>query len=253
MWIDTHAHLFDLTSDQLVTAISEATDASVGLIISTATNIETSRKVIEHLSLSPVLFGAIGISPFDIENQNDNWYFQLTSLLNIKKIIAIGEIGIDSSNPRYPSLDKQLPYFETQLTIAKNFNIPAIIHSRGAEDLAFSICKNIGMQNVIFHCFTGDYQTAKLIVDNGYFLSFSGIITFKNAAIRSIIPELPLENLFIETDSPYLAPVPFRGKQNKPSYTSLIGEEIAHLCNIDPTDLQIILTENFHRCFKIDK
>ncbi len=253
MWIDTHAHLHDLTSNQLIKVINEATDSSVGLIISTATNIETSRKVIEHVSLSPVLFGAIGISPFDIENQNENWSFQLKSILNNKRIIAIGEIGIDSSNPRYPSLEKQLPFFETQLTIAKESNIPAIIHSRGAEDLTFSICKNIGMQNVIFHCFTGNYQIAKRIIDNEYFLSFSGIITFKNAAIRSMIPELPLEQLLIETDSPYLAPVPFRGKPNKPSYVSLIGEEIAHLRNIDPKDLQMILEKNFHRCFKIDK
>jgi TatD DNase family protein len=116
MWIDTHAHLFDLTSEQLHNTINEAVQSSVSLIISTAINIETGKKVLEHCEQFSVLSGAIGISPFDIENLDNDWDSKLRSLLKKPKIIAVGEIGLDSSDPKYPPFEKQLPFFVKQLT-----------------------------------------------------------------------------------------------------------------------------------------
>lgn len=253
MWIDTHAHLYDLSSDQLNSLISEAAGSSVGLIVSTAINLLSGKKVLDHCSRSSLIYGAIGISPFDIEMQDDEWEVVLKSLLDNKKIIAVGEIGLDSTNPKYPPLEKQIPFFEKQLNIAINSQLPVIIHSRGAEHLTADICKQTGVHGAVFHCFTGDYTAAKKIVDLGYYISFSGIITFKNADIRTLLPKLPLDRILIETDSPYLAPVPLRGKTNTPLFIRFIGEEIARLVGIKDVDLQILLEKNFNNCFKIDK
>lgn len=254
MWIDTHAHLFDLTSEQLDKTINEAVQSSVSLIISTAVDIETGKKVLEHCARFPVLSGAIGISPFDIENQDNNWNIKLRSMLKEPKIIAVGEIGLDSSNPKYPSVEKQLPFFIEQLSIAKEFEVPAIIHSRGAEQSAADICRKEEIKHAVFHCFTGDYSAAKKILDLGYYLSFSGIITFKNSDLPSLIPKIPIDRILIETDSPYLAPVPFRGKQNKPSFLPVIGAQLAQILSINVSDLQLILRKNFNTCFRmIDK
>ncbi len=253
MWIDTHAHLFDLTSEQLDNTINEAVQSSIGLIISTAVDIETCKKVLQHCRQFPVLSGAIGISPFDIENLDSNWNIKLRSMLNEPKIIAVGEIGLDSSNPKYPPIEKQLPFFIEQLTIAKEAKVPAIIHSRGAEQFAADICKKEEIDYAVFHCFTGDYSAARKILDLGYYLSFSGIITFKNSDLSSLIPKIPVDRILIETDSPYLAPVPFRGKQNKPSFLPVIGAQLAQILSINVNDLQIILRKNFNTCFKIDK
>ena len=252
MWIDTHAHLYELTSDQLDSLINEAAGSSVGLIVSTAINITSGKKILDHCSRSSLIYGAIGISPFDIETLEDNWEVVLKSLLKENKIIAVGEIGLDSTNPRYPLLEKQIPFFEKQLQIAIDQKLPAIIHSRGTEQLSADICRQTGVNSAVFHCFTGDYTAAKKIVDLGYYISFSGIITFKNAAIRTLLPQLPRDRILIETDSPYLAPVPLRGKTNSPLFIRFVGEEIARLLGMDETDLQLLIEKNFFDCFKID-
>jgi TatD DNase family protein len=252
MWIDTHAHLFDLNSDQLSYLVSETAGSSVGLIVSTAVNLISGKKVLDHCSSFPLIYGAIGISPFDIEVLDPDWELVLKSLLDNKKIIALGEIGLDSTNPKYPQLEKQIPFFEKQLDIAIGSKLPVIIHSRGIEERTADICKQTGVQNAVFHCFTGDYTAAKKIVDLGYYISFSGIITFKKAGIRTLLPRLPLDRILIETDSPYLAPVPLRGKTNSPLFIRFIGEEIARLLSINDVDLQILLRKNFNNCFKID-
>jgi TatD DNase family protein len=252
MWIDTHAHLYDLTSDQLDYLINETAGSSVGLIVSTATNLVSGKKVLDHCSSSPLIYGAIGISPFDFETLDNDWESVLRSMLNNKKIIAVGEIGLDSTNPKYPHLEKQIPFFEKQLNIAFSAKLPAVIHSRGIEEFTADICKQMGVRSAVFHCFTGDYTAAKKIIDLGYYISFSGIITFKNADIRTLLPRLPLDRILIETDSPYLAPVPLRGKTNTPLYIRFVGEEIARLLSVDEVDLQILLRKNFNNCFKID-
>ncbi len=125
MWIDTHAHLFDYEPDSLKKVVQEASDASVEIILSTATDIPTSITVTEQCESSDHLYGAVGISPFDVTSQNSDWLSSLSSLLEKPRIIALGEIGLDSTNPRYPSLNEQLPFFEAQLDLAIRFDLPA--------------------------------------------------------------------------------------------------------------------------------
>jgi len=253
MWIDTHAHLYNLSTEELQKLTNEATDLKPGFIVSTATDIATGKIVLQHCMMSSLFYGAIGISPFDIESIAPDWESELSLLFVNKKIIAVGEIGLDLTNPLYPPLEKQRPFFETQLDIARNKDIPAIIHSRGIEKETARICRQSGISRAVFHCFTGDYDAAKTILDAGYYISLSGIITFKNAQIRTLVPRLPIDRILIETDTPYLSPIPFRGKTNTPLYIKYIGEEIAKLLGKNPEDLQIILERNFFNCFNIDK
>lgn len=251
MWIDSHAHFFEFDNQELTNCLANAASHDVGAVISTAINLPSAHSVVRQCSEHPTLFGAIGISPFDVINLPDDWLATLQRLLRYSRIIAIGEIGIDSTNPRYPALDVQQPCFEQQLVLAKSEGIPAIIHSRGSEERAVAICKDVGIEKVLFHCFTGNDRALHALLNAGYSLSLSGIVTFKKSDLRKLVAAIPLERLFIETDSPYLAPVPHRGKPNQPAWVSLVGTEVALLCAISVPKLQQILANNFSRFFAV--
>jgi TatD DNase family protein len=251
MWIDTHAHLYDFSDREILDLSDSTASACVGAIVSTATDLATSKKVISHCVNYPVVYGAVGVSPFDSEHCPLGWEITLEQNLGEQKIIGLGEIGLDTTNPRYPSFETQLPVFELQLDIAKRKDIPAIIHSRGFEKNTAEICKKNSCFKAVFHCFTGDYDAAATILDYGYYISFSGILTFRNAAIRELIPKLPIDRLMLETDTPYLAPVPFRGKSNTPLYMRYIGDEAAALLKKSPDELQNHLKTNFNTLFNV--
>lgn len=251
MWIDTHAHLYDFSDNDIQNLCNRADSASVGAIVSTATDLKTSKNVITHCVKHPVLYGAVGISPFDCEVIPSGWDAILEQNLHEHNIIGLGEIGLDTTNPRYPSFEKQLPVFEQQLYIAKRLDKPVIIHSRGFEKSTAEICRKNGCQKAVFHCFTGDFDAASVILDYGYYISFSGILTFNKAAIRQLLPKLPLDRLMLETDTPYLAPVPFRGKTNTPLYMQYIGNEAALLIRKSPDELQAQLKVNFNTVFNV--
>lgn len=249
MWIDTHAHLFDYETDSLKKVVQEACDASVEIILSTATDIPTSITVTGQCQSSDHIYGAVGISPFDVTSQNSDWLSSLNYLLCKPRIIALGEIGLDSTNPGYPPLNKQLPFFEAQLDLASKLDIPAVVHSRGSEKKVVEICRSIGIKRVLFHCFTGSFDDMQAIIDAGFYLSFSGIITFKNAEIRAVVPSVPIERVLIETDSPYLSPVPYRGKKNRPALLKYTAAELARLLDCENDKLQIQLEKNFNSLF----
>lgn len=249
MWIDTHAHLFEYTKDSIEKLLNEAAASSVEIILSTATDLQNSIIVSEQCKYSERIYGAAGISPFDVINQPDDYLDQLRNLLKRPRMIATGEIGLDCTNPVYPPLEKQIPYFESQLILARELDLPAIIHSRGCEKQAIQTCRNLGINKVVLHCFTGSYLDMKAAVDAGYYISFSGILTFKNASIREIAPHIPIDQLLIETDSPYLSPIPLRGLKNHPAYLKYTGEELARLLSITTEMLQEQLKKNFYSFF----
>ena len=249
MWIDSHAHLFDYSLDECKKIVQDAADAEVGVILSTATDLTNAATVITQCTTFQSIWGAVGISPFDVINPPEQWYNDLTAYLSRPKIIAVGEIGIDSTNPRYPPLDLQLPMFKKQLACARDFDLPAIIHSRGAEQQAVTICTTMGIKKALFHCFTGSRESLSAIIKKGYHVSLSGIITFRNSDLRHYLYDIPLEQLHIETDSPYLAPVPHRGKKNIPAWTSFIGKEIARIFKKEDAVIQQQLEKNFRNFF----
>ncbi|NLG17451.1 MAG: TatD family hydrolase [Fibrobacter sp.] len=252
MWIDSHAHLFDLAENELPELIAEARRESVSTIISTATDLKNSETVISQCVSYDEILGAAGISPFDVQNQNSTWQDELRKLLNNPRMIAVGEIGIDNTNPTYPALEEQIPFFREQLIIAREIDKPAVIHSRGAEEMAVEICLELGVKKALFHCFTGDSRSLQKIIESGYSISFSGIVTFKNSPLDDIVKLVPDNRLFIETDAPYLAPVPFRGQNNRPAMVRYTGDKIAAIKGISSDDLQVILEDNFRRLFSVE-
>jgi TatD DNase family protein len=254
MWIDCHAHLDRLPPGQLSAAIAEALSAGVTVILSAATDLPSAAAVISQCQAFPSLYGALGISPFDSRNLPEQWDMGFRSMLNQERIIAVGEIGLDQTNPsspsgsKYPAMEIQLPVFEKQLMIAKEHDLPVVVHSRGVEKRVAEICRSFGITRALFHCFTGDAAALEVVLDCGYFVSFSGIVTF-SPAVRDLARRVPLDRLLIETDTPYLAPVPHRGKTNRPAWAALVGEAVASIKGQPAGQLQSALLDNFNRLF----
>ena len=249
---DTHAHLYDRSGDELQEIVADAVNAGVDTIINTAVSIPTAKIVLDQCGRFPQnLYAAIGISPFDTDNLTDSWESELVTLLKTQnqKIVAIGEIGLDSTNPAYPPIDVQMPVFAKQLEIAMTSNLPAVIHSRGTEKRAAEICRDMGVKKAVFHCFTGDAASLEYIVNNGYYISISGIVTYKNSHLRELIHSVPIDKLLIETDTPYLSPAPHRGKPNQPSFLPHTAKEIAKLLNINEPELTAKLKKNTSAAF----
>jgi TatD DNase family protein len=248
MWIDSHAHLDRLHGKELSGTLAEAAAAGVSTLLSTATDLASAASVVLQCTTFPALYGATGISPFETLALPVDWDDRLRSCGKKEKIVAVGEIGLDRSNPRYPDVKYQMPVFERQLELAGELRLPVVVHSRGAERQVAEICRAFGTSGVLFHCFTGSRDALKFVLECGYDVSFSGIITY-NDAVRELVKEVPCDRLFIETDSPYLAPVPHRGKTNRPAWVALVGEAAAESKEIRVEDLQLETGRNFGRLF----
>lgn len=251
MWIDAHAHLYDASELELTDCINRAAQKDVAVIVNTATNICSSHTIIGQCRTHDCLFGAAGISPFDVEQLDSDWQQQLFGLLAEPKIIALGEIGLDNSNPAYPPLNRQVPVFEAQLAIGLQAHVPVILHSRGAEQLVFDICKSMHVTHALFHCFTGEKAVLRKILDCGYSVSFSGIITFPKTALEEVVRAAPADRIFIETDTPFLTPHPHRGKQNEPAFVGLIGARVAQIKALAPETLAKRIQDNFSQFFNL--
>lgn len=248
MWIDSHAHLDRIAEPDLAQLIAEAEAAGVSPILSTATDCGSAEVVARQCRAFPNIFGAAGISPFDSISLPEHWESKLRTILANNKMVGVGEIGLDASNPRYPTLELQMPVFEKQLDIARELDLPVIVHSRGAEKKVAEICAARGVTKALFHCFTGPVDALTYILDRGYSISFSGIVTF-SAAVRDLVTHVPPDRLFIETDSPYLAPAPHRGEINRPAWVAITGECVAAVKKITPERLQQVIEENFNNLF----
>lgn len=251
MWIDIHAHLYDKSEQELALCLENARYNNVMTIVNAPTSIETSYTVVSQCKKETSLYGVVGVSAFDVEQLADGWENDLKELLNNDKIIGIGEIGIDNTNPRYPPFEKQLSIFDQQLGIARDLDIPVVIHSRGAEQEAIDMCRSRHVTKAVFHCFTGSKDALEKLLDAGYYVSYSGIVTFKNNPLEKLVSFTPLERIFIETDSPYLAPEPYRGKQNEPAYVSFIGERVAEIKRVPAEDAAGVIRDNFSGLFNI--
>ncbi len=249
MWIDTHAHLADLTDADLRGALERARAHGVDTIVNTGTDLATSARVVEQTRLDPMLRAAVGVSPFDVEQTPHDWETRLRGLASADSVVAIGEAGLDCTNPHYPSPQKQLPPLESQARLATALGLPLVVHSRGAEKRVADIMGSLGIRRVLFHCFTGDSDAARRVLDQGYSISISGIVTFKKSPVRDLLRFIPLSRLFIETDTPYLAPPPHRGHRNEPAWVSLVGEHIAAALQIPSRQLAEQLAENHRRFF----
>ena len=256
MWIDTHAHLADVREDVFLQKINSAKSAGVAGIINIATNINEAKIAVERTFLNTPIktFAVIGVCVPESGNfyDKDGWIEELENLSLSKNVVAIGETGIDGSQKNgYSSFDNQMIVFEKQIALAKKINKPLVVHSRMLDEKAFEICVSAGLEKALFHCFTGTAEIAKKITDKGYFVSFSGITTFKNAELDDTVKAVPIERLLVETDSPWLAPEPFRGKQNEPAFVRFVGEKIARICEMSSEKLAEITQKNAENFFNV--
>lgn len=258
MLIDTHTHLDDARYDSDREAmIARARDAGVEAFVTIGCDLATSRAAIGLADRYPFVYASIGVHPHEVKHIGDMWYDEFRRLAMHKKVVAYGEIGLDY-HYNHSSPKDQRNRFREQVALARELKLPVIIHTREAQEDTIAILKEEKASDVggVFHCFSGDAWLAKDALDLGFYLSFSGVLTFQNAAVlRDIAKTVPLDRLLIETDCPYLTPVPHRGKRNEPAYVSLVAGQLAQIFSSDPTlstdTIGRITTENAKRLFKI--
>ena len=251
MLTDTHCHLFykELKND-LDAIISRAIDMKVTRFICVGTNIEDSKECLSISENNDNIFASVGVHP-DYEDINEPSVDQLVSLSKNTNVVAIGETGLDYFRLK-GDLSWQRERFRVHIRSAIKSGLPLIIHTRSAQDDTISIMKEEGadIAGGVMHCFTESYDMAKKAIDQNFYISFSGIITFKNAQdLRETVKKVPMNRILIETDSPYLAPVPNRGKTNEPSNVLFVAEKIAEIKNLSIEEVAATTTENFKKLF----
>lgn len=253
--IDTHAHL-DMKGykGKVEDVLARALEAGVDRIINIASSAESNKKVLKLVNTHSMIYGALGIHPHDAKTVNGKIMdlIQKEAASN-DKIVAIGEVGLDYHyNHSEPLIQKSV--LREFVRIAKSLQLPIIIHDRKAHDDTYNILKEERAEKVggVYHCFSGDYEYAKKVMDLGFNISVTGIVTFKTAkTMQDVIKRVPLDRIMIETDSPYLSPEPFRGKRNEPAFVKYVAMKIAELRGEDYDTIVKATTENAEKLFKL--
>ena len=254
MFIDTHAHLFYPNfENDLDEVIQRSKSAGVDYIIVPGTDIATSIKAIELADKYDFIYASVGVHPHDSKDWDESYIPKLEEIAKNKKVIAIGEIGLDYYYDFSPR-EKQLKSFENQIELALKLKLPIIVHNREANDDVMAIIrkyKNSGLK-AQFHCFAGSVEDARELVEMHHFISFPGNVTFKKAdSIRNVVSRIAVENLLLETDCPFMTPVPHRGERNEPAYVKLIAEKIAEIHHLSAEDVGRTTSYNAHKLFGI--
>ena len=240
--IDTHAHL-DMLKDFDI--------SGVGKIVVPAVEVSTLDKVVS-LSNIPNVFSMVGIYPSEAKTYTEEVEAKMIELAKNPKVVAIGEIGLDYYWDK-SFVDLQKEVFIKQIKLANKLNLPIVVHDREAHKDCYDIVKEYNKNSkVLFHCFSGSVEFMQECVKQGWYIAIGGVVTFKNAVkIKDVAKEIPLDKLVLETDAPYLTPVPFRGKENKPAYTKYVAEEIARIREIQVEEIIDITTRNAEEFFNI--
>ncbi len=253
MLFDTHAHYddpqFDPDRDALLTALPQQ---GVGLVLVPGCTLDSSRKAVELAHTYPHVYAAVGIHPENCHDFQPEQIDVLRRLAAEDKVVAIGEIGLDYYWPENPPKPLQHQALRSQLELAAELDLPVIIHSREAQGDLLSVLRDYPTVRGVFHCYAGSVEDARTLVRQGWMLSFNGVLTFKNARkAPEVVAEIPLEHLLIETDAPYLTPVPFRGKRNHSGYVHLVAERMAQIKNLPAESVEAATLENGKRLFRI--
>ncbi len=252
MFIDTHAHLqWDDYKDDFEKVLENAKKAGVELLLNVGTTVKTSQEAVQIAERYDNIFATIGIHPHDSKEADAASISALKEFAKHPKVMAIGEIGLDFFYEHSPK-EKQIEVFEKQLAIAKELNLPVSIHCRDAFSASFVSLKKLKIKKGVFHCFTGTKEEAKEAMDLDCYVSISGIVTFKKStALQDVVKMIPLEYLLIETDCPFLAPEPYRGKRNEPAYVVETAKKIASLKNLSLEKVAEITSRNAKALFKL--
>ncbi|MBE6948636.1 MAG: TatD family deoxyribonuclease [Ruminococcaceae bacterium] len=252
MYFDTHAHYddeqFDLDRDEVLASMPES---GVSLIVCPASNLKSCRMVLDMAGKYPYVYAAVGVHPHDAKEMDDSSIDLIRDMAKNKKVVAIGEIGLDYHYNLSPR-DIQKKRFYQQLELARELDLPVIIHEREACQDCMEIITQFKDLKGVVHCYSGSWETAVQILNMGWYISFTGAVTFKNAKkAPEVVSKMPLDRLMLETDSPYMAPVPLRGRRNDSRNLPYIAETIARLRGMTPREVAAITMENGKKFFGI--
>jgi len=251
--VDSHAHIgseqFDSDRHEVY---KDVFSGNIKILIEVGVDVPSSLRAYEFAQMYDNLYSTSGIQPYYAKGFDETHLKKIEEIGIKNKVIAIGELGLDTTYEE--DIESQRTLFEKQVAIAKRINKPIIIHMRNTEKYFLEYFNKGLFDNIkgVFHCFTGDAEFAKAAVEVGFNISFSGIITFKNFNNHDIFKVVPLERVMIETDSPYLAPVPYRGKRNYPGYLIKTAEKLALNYNISLNELADITAQNTTDLFRIN-
>ena len=251
MLTDTHCHLFyDELKNDLPGVLERAKKQGVDRFICVATNITDSNECLQLSLAHDNIYASAGIHPHDAKDAPNNFVNQIYELMNNNKMVAVGEMGLDYfRNLSEPEVQKNV--FRAQMKIALELNKPVIFHNRDADKDLISILNEFPDVIGVAHCFSSTLETAEKFINLGYYISFSGNITFKNSHLPKVAKELPLERLLVETDCPYLSPDPYRGKTNEPSRVRIVAERLAEIHRTPLEKIVEITSENATNIFKL--
>ena len=256
MLVDSHAHLgMPQFNGDRQEVIRRAIDNGVERIFTVGTDIEGCRKAIEIARDNERVFAIIGIHPHHARHVDESTYSNLKSLSNDSRVKAIGEIGLDFFRNLSPR-ETQMASFREQIHLARELGLPIVVHARDAQKEVLTILREEGARETggVLHCFSGGYEIAKSCLDLGLFLSVPGTITFKNSSrLRADVKKIPLDRILLETDCPFLAPMPFRGKRNEPAYVKIIASKLAEVKGMDFDEVARITSRNAQTVFRLDE
>jgi len=250
MFIDTHAHLnLEPFIENVVPFLDRAKKNKVCKIIVPSIDVISSEKSIELSEKYNEIYSAVGIHPNYSEKAEKNYLEKIEHYSKNKNVIAIGEIGLDYYRD-YSGKESQKRIFQEQLEFAKSLELPIIIHNRDADSDVLEIMEKVDYFNGQMHCFSSDLKFAENIIEKGMLVSFTGVVTFSKKA-REVVSNLPLDKLMIETDSPFMAPIPFRGKTCEPSFVIEIAKKYSEIFGVKLEVVEKVTTKNAEELFKI--
>jgi len=253
--IDSHCHLdYEPLFNNLDEVLKRSKEVGVKKLLTICTTIESFSKIKQLVQKDDIIYGTFGIHPHESKNDKVSTAKIINEINENEKIIGIGETGLDFYYNYSDKID-QISSFEEHIQASIQLDIPLIVHSRNAEKETLDVFKKYKNQNlkILMHCFTGSKKFAENLLDFNAYFSASGIITFKNSLdLQETFKSIPLDRILIETDSPYLAPVPFRGKKNEPSYVKYTADKLANIREISNSELVKITTLNFNSLFNIN-
>jgi TatD DNase family protein len=250
MLIDSHAHLemkeFDSDRREV---IERARQSGIDCIVTVGTNLSLSRKALSIARHYENIYATVGVHPHDVAKLDDTSFDELKAMAQDPKVVAYGEIGLDYFRNLSPR-EQQIEMFGRQLELAAELKLPVIIHDRDAHEETLSLIKSSSVRRGVFHCFSGDWAMARQCIDLGFYISVPGVVTFnKSTVLREVVRQAPLDALLLETDCPYLTPVPHRGKRNEPSFIIHTAKKVAEIKGMTWEDLAQTATRNTRKLF----
>lgn len=251
--IDTHAHLNDSKFESDIDeVVARANAAGVGRIIVCGYDLESSRAAVELASRFDCVFATVGVHPHDAKHYDSDTEAAIVELSHAERVLAIGEIGLDFHYDFSPRA-RQMAAFEAQIELAYTLSLPIVVHSRESNDEALEVLKERARNIIgcVFHCFSGDEDFARRVLDMGFYIGVDGPVTYKaSEKLRRVIELCPMDRLLVETDCPYLTPIPHRGKRNEPAYVRYVAEEVARVKGVTIEEVAEATSRNTRCLFR---